>query len=855
MRHALLLLALTSACTSFDALDRGVCGNGLIEAGEDCDSSDASCVRCAATCEVQTDCPSAAYACGTDGLCHAPGGVLAAPASAGPFQVNDFAITDLGADGTGDVVGLSRTSIVVREGAESGVLSRGDSIVTPFQTARPAFGDLDGDGSTDITMSTPDGLVTYASPLGSLTPLPVSSALPGATGQGFELVGIYHISDAALGAFMSAPDGGLLVGVFDFAAEALGAAAQPCGVAYKASAFTDASFDVNRLTADDVQPAEIVITLSGATLAGPNRTCVLAVRKSAGLKATFTDITPVAAITSTGRAITADFDLDLDNCPSLFVTTAAGGIKQFAGSRSGGCTLAANATALVLPDVTAGATLVGHLPLTPGIFAVAPDVIVMSDGVYANTALGSGKVYTSTRKIARIDSGDMNGDGRVDGVVASEGEDDIDILLRTEAPGYQLVRLDTASRVTSLTVGDYDGNGVGDVAYTELIDAYQRLEVSYGTTDRPLEPVAMGAFPNNISVVRFSIGDSVDQQALAKDLIVLTVASGSRPPTLTFFHGSPQRTMMPYYDPTPDAPRLSAPRPYTLRGAVVGKFDDDGLRDVVGIGGAGPDNTAGAPVRAWLMQGSPVGPDGTPGPGKAVAGLTTCPRAGTDVCVEDSLFVPIAGAGRDAVLAIDRSDPPRAAIVDPAAASTTLAATPIALTTGVPAGSVVRSAYVTDLDGDGTSELLAAFGQRAGTSGSGAIRICPTGAGMLSACDDLTAEILAAVEGAAACIDAAPGRFAYQDAFSTQGGALDLVVLCRGAGVSMLERVRRTPSGLSVTELARVPEVLEAIRAGDVTGDGVDDIAAISVDHGAETLEVFRQCSSRDAGACTGGGQ
>ena len=71
----------------------------------------------------------------------------------------------------------------------------------------------------------------------------------------------------------------------------------------------------------------------------------------------------------------------------------------------------------------------------------------------------------------------------------------------------------------------------------------------------------------------------------------------------------------------------------------------------------------------------------------------------------------------------------------------------------------------------------------------------------------------------------------------------------------MIERVTRSATGLEIAELARVPEVLDAIRVGDVTGDGVDDVAAIAVDHGSETLEVFRQCSSRDAAVCTGGGK
>ena len=70
-------LAVVAGCTDFDTIDRNVCGNGLLEPGEDCDSGAASCVRCAVVCSAVGDCPNAAYACGVDGVCHAPGGALA----------------------------------------------------------------------------------------------------------------------------------------------------------------------------------------------------------------------------------------------------------------------------------------------------------------------------------------------------------------------------------------------------------------------------------------------------------------------------------------------------------------------------------------------------------------------------------------------------------------------------------------------------------------------------------------------------------------------------------------------------------------------------------------------------------
>ncbi|CAN5917570.1 hypothetical protein BH11MYX3_BH11MYX3_34290 [soil metagenome] len=864
MRHvpvvSILLALLVSACTSFDSLDRNVCGNGVIENGEDCDSSDASCVRCAVSCSADGDCPTTSYACGTDGLCHAPGGTLAAPQSAGPFQVNDFTISDIDRDGAGDVVGLSRTSIVVRDGDPSGLLGSGVSLVTPFQNGRPAFGDLDGDSSLDVTMSTPDGLVTFTSPLGQLTPFPVQSRLGESNGQ-LELFGLYRVSFAALGAFLKTADDRVLVGVFDFASNNFDNFVLPCDLNIRASTFTELSYDVYRISKDEDTNSELLMSITASTTGGASKTCVMVIKKSPNGKASFTNVTPGTAVGLTGRAVLVDNDFDVDRCPGVMSAVSAGGFKYWDGTRSlGECTLAASPTNFVPTGITPGATLIGRFPLIPAISLAANDVIVFSDGIYVLTVVGVSKIYTSTRKIARSDYGDLNGDGRVDGVVASENEDDIDILYRTVNPGYQLVRLDTASRVSSLTIADYDGNGIDDIAYTELIDEYERLEVSFCTIDRPLEPIAVGAFPNNISIVRLQVADSVDQQGLAADLAVLTLGNGNRPPTVTLLHGSPQRTMLPYYDPTPDSTDFFDKRkPYVFRGAVIGQFaNNDPLADVVGIGVpviGHPNNASNPPINAWVMRGTVVGPDGTPSAGKPMSGLADCARgSSTNLCVDNTLYLPFPAAGHDVVIGIDSSDPPRAGVVDPASVNGTLVVTPnTAITSGVPAASVVRSAYATDLDGDGVAELLVSYAPRPGTPGRGAVKTCVVTGGVPGSCEDLVPAILDKVPGALACVDAAPSRIYYRDPFSPVTVGSDLVVLCRGNGLSMLERVRTTADGLAVEELSRVPELLEALHVGDVTGDGLDDVAAIANDHGAQTLEVFRQCSSRDASTCRGG--
>src|SRR5690348_3733168 len=125
---------LVAACTSFDPVARNVCGNGILEPGEDCDSPDATCVRCAVTCTTAADCPTSDYACGVDNVCHAPGGALAPPVSAGTFLVDDYRITDVDKDRIGDVVGLSKTSIAVRHGDATAQLARAESQITPSQT-------------------------------------------------------------------------------------------------------------------------------------------------------------------------------------------------------------------------------------------------------------------------------------------------------------------------------------------------------------------------------------------------------------------------------------------------------------------------------------------------------------------------------------------------------------------------------------------------------------------------------------------------------------------------------------------------------------------------------------------------
>ena len=136
--------------------------------------------------------------------CHAPGGALGTPTQAGLFLVDDYRITDIDHDHIGDVVGVSRTSLVVRHGDVGASLARSETQLTPSQTGPAAFGDLDKDGTLDVTLATADGLVSYGSPFGTLSPLDIQSAIS-SNGDPVDVRMVFGLGPATIGTFLVDP--------------------------------------------------------------------------------------------------------------------------------------------------------------------------------------------------------------------------------------------------------------------------------------------------------------------------------------------------------------------------------------------------------------------------------------------------------------------------------------------------------------------------------------------------------------------------------------------------------------------------------------------------------------------------
>ena len=568
---ALALAAAAAACTDFDDLPRGVCGNGLVEPGEDCDATAADCVRCAAACAAASDCPNADYTCGVDGFCHAPGGALDRPSAPVRFQVDDLRVADLDHDGTGDVLGVSKTSVVVRYGDAAGALAASDSFVTPAQSGPPSFGDLDGDGSLDLTLATLDGIVSFASRYGTLAPLAIESPIYGQDGHPLDFARLFAVGPQQLGAFFLDDHDLVVLAVVDFLQPNRPFFAAPCAArlgAISRARFAQPSVDIYQASAPGALVAQYVVSF----VTGAGEACVMAIHGTPGAGYALDDVTPAGAAPLQQAPRLADLDADGDPCPSLVSSDNGAQLRRWDGAMQGGrCVLSPGGPAGIAlpptPGAPASAVVIGRVPLVPPILGVASDALVMSSGVYVVGGGAMTAVYASSRRLGHVAHGDLDGDGDVDVILGSADEDDLDLLYRYPL-GVEVLRIDTASRATSITIGDFDGNTVNDIAYTETAIGHQDLLIAYGTSDRPLPPAPVASFSDVASVASIRFGDSVDTLDLADDLVVIQPGAAGELATLSLLHGSPQRTMLSFFDPRPGGLASQV----VLRGAVVGRF-------------------------------------------------------------------------------------------------------------------------------------------------------------------------------------------------------------------------------------------------------------------------------------------
>lgn len=858
---ALLLVALVAGCTDFQTIDLGVCGNGVVEPGEDCDSADDSCQACKLLCSPTVACP-AGYGCGVDGVCGAPGGQLTEGGALDSLSVRDLRVTDLDKDGTSDLIGLSATSLIERYGDRVAPLARGVSLLTAEQTGAAGFGDLDGDGSLDVMIPTPDGLVGYQSRYGTPSPLQVPFTVTGVSGKA-QLVGVFPLQALVFGVLTydtATPNARVLLSIVDLRETAAPIPHVLCDLAAKAGDVELAGIDV--YDASKGSEAQYVVGIP-ATIGGVRKECVLSIRvdpnpndaKLGVSSQTIYTLTP-AALAVPDKAVLANLDFfgTADPCPSLLVqdhTTSDLLLAAYDGSHTGAgnaaqCTLATkpgNGFPLILDSkantrLPASSHLIGRIPLVPQIsIGFGADALVTDRNFFIYAVNAGYSFYESQRTLKGVASGDVNGDGQTDAVLIPATDDDLDVVLRAhtaDGDGYVLYRLDTAAAADTVQVADFDGNGYNDIAYTEIAGDHRRLMVAYSNAAGIQPPTEQATFPTVEQMTPINVPSSLDLLSRCVDLLV-TTSGGSAGELLTLLEGSPNPTLTPVYDPRPGGAT------WTLRDVSIGRFSVDGTIDVFPLGWT-PD--AGGRVKGFPVANTPIGLVGDHAHDIDMLGFADCQTisaTSAQLC-DDGDTTTVSVGSYDVVIGIDEHSV--GGLLDPNPANMTSSITAqLFPLPDVTKGVRVHNMLTADLDNDGALELIATFAKPDGTTG--AVVHCELSmGGMPSHCVDMGDAIRAFDPAVTSCFDAAVGRFAFQGPTDTPPAGSDLVVACLAGSTTSLYRYApdKTVSLLLATDKAK-PVFL---RSGDFDGDGAIDLALVHGAPGAQTLTFFHQCTSRE---------
>ncbi|MDB4955175.1 MAG: hypothetical protein JWO36_2744 [Myxococcales bacterium] len=850
---ALTVLAGLCACVDLPAIEPG-CGNGILEPGEVCDVRDAQCVACGWTCAHDSDCAAipaprdaSAYRCGTDRQCHAPAGTLAGQTSAQPFAAQSVFVTDVDRDGYGDAVGLSAESLVTRFGDDAGHLDVARSTLTPVRAGASEVLDIDGDGALDVLVPARDGAVAYTSPHGAMSPFAFALSL----NIPLQLLPrvLIPIDGKRIVALVDDPLGsGSLVGaVIDATQQSLTPVQITlCDPNLSAATFEPDSISVHDATGLDGERA--VGFSFVATIGNQRKLCVMRVAE---------DLQPspiafhVAASTPFTAPATRAVIAQIENgaCPALvFSDLGPGALTYLPGilDASNRCTLSLNQQTLPAIPGPPGDAAVGVVRLVPAISGVAPDALVMASGIYGIGAAAAVPYYISDRPLTHVAYGDVDGDHIAD-AVATGTDQTIDVLYRTSSPtAFTRVRLPTNATPSHLSIGDFDGNGIADIAYVEPLNSGQALQIAYGTHDRPLPAIEVADFTKVEDLVRVSLLDSSDRDGHVDDFGVVDVRvdplTQKSAPVVVVFHGSADRAMIPFVDPRGTNPGSSF-------GLVAGGHFQTGKSSLDLFMLEVPDAIrATAPAMAWRMAGAGPGalyqvsslfPSESgfvqvSDTGRPTFGSCTMPLDSV-FCANQARLVTWPTSGPDQVIAIDPTKA-QAIVIQPASfdvhtANAAITVEPIPVP-GLPTMARLRATLVADLDRDGADELVIAYEVGDTEHPTGSILVCTPSTSTI-ACTDLVAMIPELV--GRSCTDLVPGHV----------GEARFVVQCG----SELHAVAHDADGYHATYLVGVVNRPEAIAAGDVTGDGVDDVLALASDlGGVRRLFVYRQLTAREVG-------
>lgn len=596
--HAALLVA----CTEVPGFEPGVCGNRIVDLGEDCDGysgmgegtacgDPATSNACFFVCDVvgaggadgtARVCPEG-WGCGQDGRCRQPSGQFDADSNASfRFPAESLAIGDLDGDGFPDIVGTQGSQLSVRFGSESGVFSSEVDVPVPQPAGLLTFGLFNGDALLDIILPISGGLVPLLGREDRKLETVAYSSLDLRTAR-------FGVRALVLETFPGDQNNEILgivnVGMrfFDNPTDA-----------YVRDPLGDKPLDllVDELAVGDVDgdgSTEFALAFAGERTVHLCRGNFSGNDERTMQPICFASLATGAEVQRGGtRLVDVDGDDDLDLLAA--VSSDAGGAGGAAvaveiarnrgdGSFDGFVPAGTLADRQVVPgssnlcerieiDTRADAWPLAAADFNKDgradyVFASSIAIARFADesALLPSALVETACLFGSRWKAAVIT--DINGDDWLDVAVDFEANDGIDIYLNAgeQAGGevFNVFHVSTDSPPLALRSGDFDGDRVRDIAFYERVGApsadapLDRVSVIFGSkSGSPSAPVAMGTF-YSIEVFEPLLSPFVELNGrdFIDDLVVVSLPPGSEPlpsedvtPVGTILQGDSSRRML-----------------------------------------------------------------------------------------------------------------------------------------------------------------------------------------------------------------------------------------------------------------------------------------------------------------------